>query len=123
MKNLNYLTDYNLYQIFENILSMSSRKKKNETVTDNPSIKIYGNKIGNWLAFKIKTECYPELLRPDTSKLLRSTKCKITKVKNGENVPHFEITKLVLIHCNIQEPCTIEESCIHLFLINHFVDY
>ena len=35
------------------------------------------------------------------SKLLASTKCKITKDKNGENVPHLEISEVVLIHCNI----------------------
>ena len=34
-------------------------------------------------------------------KLLGSTENKITKDKNGENVPHLEITKLVLVHCNI----------------------
>ena len=28
-------------------------------------------------------------------------KLKITKDKNGENVPHFEITEVVLVHCNI----------------------
>ena len=31
-------------------------------------------------------------------KLLGSTKSKITKDKNGENVTHLEITKVVLIH-------------------------
>ena len=34
-------------------------------------------------------------------KLLRSTKNKITKDKNGENVLHLEITEVVLVHCNI----------------------
>ena len=34
-------------------------------------------------------------------KLLGSTKSKITKDKNGENVPHLEITEVALIHCNI----------------------
>ena len=34
-------------------------------------------------------------------KLLGSTKNKITKDKNGENVPHLEITELVLRHCDI----------------------
>ena len=34
-------------------------------------------------------------------KLLRSTKNKINKDKNGENVPHFEITEVILVHCNI----------------------
>ena len=33
-------------------------------------------------------------------KLLGSTKSKITKDKNGENVPHLEIVELVLIYCN-----------------------
>ena len=34
-------------------------------------------------------------------KLIRSTKSKITKNSNGENVLHLEITKVVLIHCSI----------------------
>ena len=34
-------------------------------------------------------------------KLLGSTKNKITKDKNGENVPHLEITEVVLVHRNI----------------------
>ena len=33
-------------------------------------------------------------------KLLGSTKNKITRDKNGENVPHLEITEVVLIHFN-----------------------
>ena len=34
-------------------------------------------------------------------KLLGSTENKITKNKNGENVPHLEITEVLLVHCNI----------------------
>ena len=34
-------------------------------------------------------------------KLLGSTDNKITKDKNGESVPHLEITEVVLVHCNI----------------------
>ena len=34
-------------------------------------------------------------------KLLRSTENKITKDRNGENVPHIEIAEVVLVHCNI----------------------
>ena len=34
-------------------------------------------------------------------KLLGSTKNKITKDKNVENVPHLEIKKIVLVDCNI----------------------
>ena len=33
--------------------------------------------------------------------LLGSTENKITKNKNGENVPHLDITEVVLVHCNI----------------------
>ena len=33
-------------------------------------------------------------------KLLGSTENKITKDKNGENVPHLEITEVVLVHCD-----------------------
>ena len=34
-------------------------------------------------------------------KLLGSTKNKIAKDQNGENVPHLEITEVVLVHCNM----------------------
>ena len=33
--------------------------------------------------------------------LLGSTKSKITKGKNRENVPYLEITEVVLLHCNV----------------------
>ena len=33
--------------------------------------------------------------------LLGSIKNKINKNKNGENVPHLEITEVVLVYCNI----------------------
>ena len=33
--------------------------------------------------------------------LLGSTKNKIAKDKNDENVPHLEITEVVLVHCGI----------------------
>ena len=34
-------------------------------------------------------------------RLLGSTESKITKDKNGEDVPHLEIVELVLIHCSL----------------------
>ena len=34
-------------------------------------------------------------------KLLGSNEGKITKDKNGKNMPNLEITNVVLIHCNI----------------------
>ena len=34
-------------------------------------------------------------------KLLGSIKKENTKDKNGENLPHFQITEVILVHCNI----------------------
>ena len=41
-----------------------------------------------------------QVLTPETMKLLESTKNKITKDKNGENVPYIEITEVILVHCD-----------------------
>ena len=79
---------------------MSVLKKHGENI-DNPSIRTYKNKIENRITFEIKTGYYLELLTPETMKLLGSTENKITKDKNGESVPHLEITEVVLVHCNI----------------------
>ena len=62
---------------------------------------MYINRIENRITFKIKNGYYLDLLTPETMKLLASTKSKITKDKNGENVPHLEIVELVLVHCNL----------------------
>ena len=70
-------------------------------MTDNPPIRIYVNKIENRIIFKIKTGYFIELLTPETMKLLENTKSKITKNEIGENVPHFKISEIVLVHCNI----------------------
>ena len=51
--------------------------------------------------FKIKIGYYLELLIPEMMKLLGRTKSKINKDKNSENVPHFKITEVVSVHCNI----------------------
>ena len=59
--------------------------KNYKTFNDNPSVGIY----------------FLELLTPETMKLLWSFKSKITKDKNDKNVPHLEITEVVLAHCNI----------------------
>ena len=87
------ISDFQDY--FEYIL-----KKHNENV-DNPSIEIYVNKIENIITFKIKNGYYLELLTLGIMKLLGSTESKITKDRNGENVPHLEITEVVLVHCNL----------------------
>ena len=75
-------------------------KKYGENL-DNPSLRTYVNKIEDRITFEIQTSFYLELLTPDTMKLLGSTESKITKDKNGENVPHLEITEVIVVHCNI----------------------
>ena len=75
-------------------------KKHSESV-DNPSIRIYLNRIENRITFKIKNGYYLELLTPETMKLLGSTESKITENKNIENVPHLEVVELVFAHCNL----------------------
>ena len=102
---------------FEHIL-----KKRGENI-DNLSIKTYANKIKNRITFKIKSGYNLKLLIFGTIKLLWSTENEITKDKNGENVPHLEMTEVLLVYCNIanndyqqtQEPCT------HFFQINCLV--
>ena len=75
-------------------------KKHGEDI-DKPSVQIYVNKIENRVTFKIKNGYSLELLTPETIKFLGSTKNKITKDKNGENVPNLEITEVVLVHSDI----------------------
>ena len=55
----------------------------------------------NKIPFRIKTGYYLKFLTPETMKLLESTKSKITKDENGENVPHLETTEVILVHCNV----------------------
>ena len=48
---------------------------------DNPSLRIYSNKIENIIIFKIKTGYYLEIETSKTMKLLGSTKSKTKMVK------------------------------------------
>ena len=48
--------------------------------------------------FKINSEYYLELL--STMKLLGGNENKITKDRNGENIPHLEIAEVILVQCN-----------------------
>ena len=80
---------------------MSIFKKKHGDDIDKPSVQIYVNKVENRVTFKIKNGYSYELLTPEIMKLLGSTKNKITKDKNGENLPHLEITEVVLVHCDM----------------------
>ena len=67
------------FELFERSYSVSDIQdyfkyifKKHVTVTDNPSIMIYVNKIENRITFKTKTGYYLELLTPERMKLLGS---------------------------------------------------
>ena len=87
VSNIKNCFDYILIQHGENI--------------DKSSVRIYVNKIENRITFKTKNGYILELLTPETMKLFGNTENKINKDKNGENVPHLEITEVVLVHCNI----------------------
>ena len=70
-------------------------------MADNPPIDAYVNETENKLTFKIKTRYYLEPLTPETMKLLGNTKNKINRDKNGENKTRLEITKVLIVYCNI----------------------
>ena len=56
---------------------------------------------------------------PEMMKLFGSTKIKRTNDKNGENVPHLEITELVLVHCNIvNNDCLQDSRALYTFVPN-----
>ena len=85
----------NIQDCFECII------KKHETISDNPPILIYVNKIKNWIIFKIKSGYKLELLSKETMQLLGSSKQVIDKNKDSEIVPRFEIVEVVSVHCNL----------------------
>ena len=47
--------------------------KKHKTLTENPPVQIYANKIQNRIVFKVKTGYKLELLSSETMKLLGTT--------------------------------------------------
>ena len=75
--------------------------KKHETLTENPPIQIYPNKIKNRIVFKIKTGYKLELLTVETVRLLGSGKKEVDKDKDGKNMPKLESVEVVLVHCNL----------------------
>ena len=77
-----YRNDVILLQTFKITLNLSS--KKHETLTENPPIQIYPNKIKKRIVFKIKTGYNLELLTPETMRLLGSTKKMLIKIKTAK---------------------------------------
>ena len=93
--------------------------KNYEAVTDNPSIRTYLNQIEKRITFRIKAGYYLELLTPKTMKLFGRTKSEINKDENDENVPHLEITEVVLDHCNIvNNNCQSNSRALYTFVSN-----
>ena len=75
--------------------------KKHKTISDNPPVQIYVNKIKNRIVFKIKVGYKLELLSEESMQLLGSSKKDIDKTKGGEIVPRLEPVEVVLVHCNL----------------------
>ena len=75
--------------------------KKHETLTENPPVQIYPNKIKSRIVFKIKTGYKLELLTPETMKLLGSTKKDVDSDKNSENIAKLESVEVVFVQCNL----------------------
>ena len=67
--------------------------KKHGTLTKNPPVQVYLNKIKNRIVFKIKTEYKLEVLTPETIKLLGSTKKDIDKDKDVKTYQNLKRTK------------------------------
>ena len=54
-------------------------------------------------------------------KLLRSTKCKITKDENGENVLYLETNEVALIYSNVVNNSYQQDSIVlYTFVPNNF---
>ena len=87
-----------------------------EKKIDYPSERINVNKIES----RIKTRYYLKLLTVKMLKLFASSKSKTAKYKTDENVPYLEINEALLVQCII---LIIQDFCIHLFIINHLVNY
>ena len=85
--NLKYLILFDEFELPDGSYSISDTqdyfeyilKKHNQNI-DNPSMRIYMNKIENRITFKNITGYYLELLTRETMKLLESTESKITNI-------------------------------------------
>ena len=72
-------------------------------MSDNPPIKIYRNRLINWIIFKIKSGFKLEALSENTKKLLGLANSIVDRDRNSENVPNLENVETVLVHCNLVE--------------------
>ena len=73
------------------------------------SVKKYVNKMENRITVKIKKRILSWTFNSWNNES-KSTKSKIKKDKNGENIPYLEITEVVLIHCNFVDNSYLQNS-------------
>ena len=97
-ENTTALSNLSIYYTWKNSVSDIQNYfeyilKKHGEDSDKPSVQIY--KIGNKVTSKIENGY--SLLTLYTTKLLGSIENKITNDKNGENMPHLQITEVVLV--------------------------
>ena len=72
--------------------------KKHETLTENPPVQIYLNKIIYRVVFRTKTGYKLQILSSEKMKLLGSTKKDAHQDKDGEDVPKLESVEVFLVH-------------------------
>ena len=75
----------------------------------------------NKITFEANTGYCLVLLVPGTRILLKSSKSKISKDENGQNVCHLETTEQVFMHGNIANNDYQQYSKV-LLVINHLVN-
>ena len=93
-------------------------RKKHGEKTDNPSIKVYVNKIENRITFKMK-RILSQTFNAWNNEITWSNKSKITKDENGKDMPHLDITEVILVHYNIADNNYQQDSrVLYKFVIN-----
>ena len=98
--------------------------RKLETLTAIPLILFYINRITDRLIFKIKDGYKLILQTPEAMKVLGSTKKKINKTKNGQNVASLEVVEVVLVQCRLEDNQYQQKSkVLYLFTPNKSYPY
>ena len=97
--------------------------KKHGGNIDNPSVRKYVNKTENKFISKNKTVFCLELLISETMKLLGSTEENKDKMVKMCHTLKYQKQYQFIVILSIMIISKIQESCIHLFQINHLVVY
>ena len=99
--------------------------KKHETLTDNPPIRIYVNKVENIITFKIKKGTISIFLL--LKRWNNLTENKITKNEKGNNLSYLEITEeevldhfYQVVNNDYQHNSRVLHTFISISLLSHF---